>query len=845
MRFARNFSFALRAALQNPVSTAIILATLMLGIGLTTGIFSVFYSVLLEPLPYRHPGQLVLVMEKLPQIPVPINVPPVQALDLSANPAFSGSAIFISSARNLQGGDRPERVDVLRASAELLPLLGLNPSQGRSFTKSEDLNGVRVALISARFERRRFPHGQALGKTLLLDGIGYEIVGVLPERFAFPAAGMSQAGDSANIWVPLSLTSSERSPQNSDYSYSLIARLRAGFTADQAQAATHSAIEQILRQFPPEARKISLQAKVLPLKQQVVAGSHRLLTLLLCAASALLLISCLNVSSILLNRASARRRELALRTALGADAKAIFSQLVTEAAVIFVFGGALGILCAIWSQQALVHLLPSDIPRLTEIHISEPVLAVSLAVSLGMGLLCGLFPAVTTLRTDMAPHLNDSSRSQTTGRGVGRTRQLLVITQLVLVFVLLTAAGLLLRSLSSVLEQQATFRTEKIVSFGLALPESQYSTVSEGHTFYTELSRRLSALPGVISVGFGTDIPFENKSGRLISPEHATVHGNPVVYNTDVAGAYFQSLGLRLLAGRFLTDHDTGDSEPVAIVNQAFAKAFWSTRAQRVPMRVANQERNSLALPAAHPTPCPSCASSGDALDHRFKFGPPSAPSPSVRIVGVAADSGARTPDKPSEPRVYIPLDQDPYKAQAFRETWFVLRTHGDALALGPSLQAAVHSLDPSMPVVKLRSMDQVVSNALAPRSANTWLITVFSTAALLLSLLGIYGVVAQSVSQRRREMGIRMALGARSADISSIVLWEGGRLVAVALAIGIPASFAASDILRTLLFGVPPDDSITRIWVIAVIMASVSLSLLVPLWRAIHVDPQIALREN
>jgi putative ABC transport system permease protein len=335
---------------------------------------------------------------------------------------------------------------------------------------------------------------------------------------------------------------------------------------------------------------------------------------------------------------------------------------------------------------------------------------------------------------------------------------------------------------------------------------------SDGHTFYTELSRRLAAIPGVLSLGFGTDIPFENRSGRLISPEHENLHGNPIVYNTDVAGAYFQSLCLRLLKGRFLTDHDNKDSEPVAIVNESFGKAFWST---------------------------------GDSLDRRFKFGPPQAPGPWIRIVGVTVDSGARTPDKPSEPRIYVPLDQDFYKEVAFRDTWFVLRTQGDALALGPSIQAAVRSLDPSMPVVKLRSMEQVVSNAVAPRSANTWLVTVFSVAALLLSLLGIYGVVAHSVSQRRREIGIRMALGASRREISSIVLWEGGRLVIVALAIGIPVSFAASGILRSLLFGVPSDDSITRVLVVAAIIISVSASLLVPLWRAIHVDPQIALRDS
>lgn len=400
------------------------------------------------------------------------------------------------------------------------------------------------------------------------------------------------------------------------------------------------------------------------------------------------------------------------------------------------------------------------------------------------------------LRTDLVQHLNDGSRSQTAGPGGGRTRRVLVVTQLAVAFVLLTAAGLLLRSFSYVLNQQAAFRTDKVVSFGVPLPNAQYPTVADGQVFYRGLSHRLAGMAGVLSVGFGTDIPFENKSGRLISPERATVQGSPIVDNTDVSGTYFQTVGLHLLKGRLLTDHDNKDSELVAVVNQSFAKVFWST---------------------------------GNPLDHRFKFGPPTSSGPWIRI---------------ADPRIYIPLDQDPYKQMAFREAWFVLRTQQDALTLRPSIQSVVHSLDPSMPVVKLRSMEQVLSNAVAPRSANTWLITVFSLAALVLSSLGIYGVVAQSVSQRTREIAIRMAIGATRGSITSLVLWEGGRLATIALAIGVPASFAASSVFRTLLFGVPADDLITRTLVIATILLSVFISLLVPLWRAIHINPQGALHE-
>ena len=813
MRFAQDLSFALRTARRKPAFTIVLLAALTLGIGLTTAIFSLFYAVLLKPLPFSDPGHLALVMEKLPQIPVPINPSPAEALELSANPAFSKTALFISSSRNLQGGDHPERIDTLRASAGLLPLLGVSPSRGRAFTQQEEDQGVRLAIISDDFERRRFGKDRALGRTLLLDGISYEIVGVLPPSLAFPAPGMSQNPRNADVWIPLSLTASERSPQNPDYSYSLIARLRPGFTTNQAQAASRSAIEQILSKLPPSMQgKFQIQALVLPLKEQVVAGSRRLLWLLLSTVATLLLISCMNVSNMLLNRALTRRRELALRVSLGADSKTIILQLLNETLLLFFCGGVLGILCAIWFEQALVRLLASDLPRLQGVHINGPVLGFALAVSIATGLLFGLVPAIGAFRSDLAQSLSDGSRAHSTGRAVGRTRRVLVIGQVALAVVLLTAAGLLLRSFSAVLEQQASLRTDRILSFGIALPEEQYPAISNGLTFYRELSRRLQVIPGVLSTGLGTDIPLENTSGRLISPEHPTMNSNPVVYNTDVEGAYFETLGLRILEGRLLTSHDNKDSEPVAIVNRSFGNAFWSSK---------------------------------DPLDRRFKFGPPSLPGPWVRIVGVIADSAARTPDQVSEPRIYLPLDQDPYVARAMRETWFVLRSEGDALTLTRSAQNAVRSLDPSMPLIKPRTMEQVVSGAVAPRSADTWLVTVFSLAALLLSSLGIYGVIAQSVSQRTREIGTRMALGATRSDISRMVLWEGGRLVFIGFAVGVPASFAASRLIRTLLYGVSPGDSITRIVILAVIVITVFIALLFPLWRAIHVDPQAALREG
>lgn len=812
MRLPLDLAFAVRSARRRPGFTLVLLAALALGIGLTTAIFSVFYGVLLKPLAFREPDRLALVMEKLPRIPTPINMPPASALELSANPAFSQAAIFRSSSRNLESGDRPERVECLRASAGLLPLLGITPARGRAFTRGEDEGGARVAMISENFARSRFGDANALGKKLDLDGVEYRIAGILPAGFVFPMAGMSQAGGNADVWIPLSLTAAERSPQNSDFSYSLIARLRPGVTAAQAQLAAHAAIERILSAFPPAARgRVKLEAAVLPLKEQVVGNSRRLLWLLLGAVAALLLVSCLNVSNMLLSRALERRRELSVRAALGASAKRIAIQLLNETLLLFLCGGALGALSAVWLERALIRLLPANLPRLEEIHVDARVLAFAVAASLATGLLFGLAPALATLRRDLAAGLHESSRSLTRSRGVGTIRRSLVTAQIALAFVLLTAAGLLIRSFFVVLDHQAALRTDKVLTFGIALPARQYLSAAAATEFYRELARRFDRMPGVLSTTFGTDIPLENKSGRLITAEHMSGAASPVVFNTDIEGAYFQTMGLPIVTGRALNERDRADSELVAVVNRAFGKAFW---------------------PGESP------------INRRFKFGSAGTPAPWVRIVGVAADSAARAPDSPAAPRIYIPFDQERYAA-AKREAWFAIRTQGDSLSIAHSVEAAVHSLDPQLPVMKLRSMDQVVSAAVAPRAANTWLIGVFALAALLLSSLGVYGVVAHSVAERTREIGMRMALGACGSDIFASVLREGGRLTVLGLAIGALISFALSRVIQALLFGVTPQDPVTRGVVIVAIALTVFAAVLAPSWRAMRVDPCVALRDE
>lgn len=809
--FVQDLTLAIRSARRRPAFTAVLVAALMLGIGLTTSIFSVFYGVLLRPLAFQDPSRLVLVKVSLPEVvPFPINMPPAHALEFARSEAFKDGAIFVSRARNVEG-DPPERVNTLRASWRLLPLLGVTPAEGRNFIEEEDRAGVPVALVSETLAMRRFGARQALGRTILLDKRPYQIIGVLPGSLAFPMHGMQQ-GDSADVWVPLSLTPDERAAGNVDYSYSLLARLADGVTATQARDAAKPSVDRIMSALPAHLRsQAQVRVSITPLQDELVGESRRLLFMLLGAVGALLLITCLNVSNMLLSRSVARRREMAVRAALGAGSRRLIWQMVQENLFLFVVGGALGALFAVGSQRAFLRLLPSDLPRTQDIGIDVTVLMFTLAVSVITGLIFGLAPALGSLQTDLRTPLQEASRGTSGGRLIGTMRRFLVIAQIALTVILLASAGLLVKSFFLVLDEEAALRTEQVLTFGIALSDEQYPKPESTEAFYRELRQRLQQMPGVRSVGLGTDIPLEGRARRLMSPDQPVSGTQSVVLDyTAIEADYFQSLNVRLIAGRLFDEHDRAGSDVVAIVNETFAKTFWPGRS---------------------------------ALGHRFKIGPPSSASPWLRIVGVVENVSAREAGAVA-PHAYVPLPQEPMSS--FRQqASFVVRTAGPGMSFDNLVRQTVRSLDPSLPVLSLRSMDDVVSDAVAPRSSNARLVALFGLAALLLSALGVYGVVAYSVSERTRDIGIRLALGAARSVVWTSVVWEGARLTLVGLALGLPGAFAAGHLIRTLLYGVSLQDVSTFGLVLAAVAITSVAATLIPSWRAIHVDPVVALRHD
>lgn len=810
-RLVQDFTLAVRVARRKPAFTGVLIGALTLGIGLTTAVFSVFYGVLLRPLPFQDPTRLVLVQERLPKvIPFPINMPAAHAMEFARSEAFADTAIFISGQRNVDGTP-PERVTCLRASWRLLPLLGLSPARGRSFSEREDRDGAAVALVSEPFAMTRFSGRDPVGSTLLMDQRPYLVIGVLPETIAFPMHGMQQ-GDAADVWVPLSLSPDERSARSVDYSYSLLARLGSGVTVSQATQAAMPAVGRILEGLPPSIRsQAELGAAITPIQEELVSDSRRLLFLLLGAVGALLLISCSNVSNLLLSRSVARRREIAVRTALGASSGRIVWQMLHENLLLFIVSGTLGALCAIWSQRAFLSVLPSNLPRPRDLHIDSTVLVFTLTVSVVTGVIFGLAPALGSLQTDMRSALQEGAHGMSAGRLIGTIRKLLVVSQIALTVVLLMSAGLLVKSFFLALDREAQLQTPEVITFGIALPREQYPAPESTIAFYRELSDRLRQVPNVTSIGLGTDIPLEGRGGRLISPDQTAANSQPIVLDyTGVEGAYFQTLAVPLLAGRLFDAHDRQGGELVAIVNEAFGRTFWPGRS---------------------------------AVDHRFKIGPPSSDSPWIRVVGVVGNVSGREAGVIA-PHAYVPLDQEPLGGFKYQAA-FVLRTSGPALNIANVVRNAVQSLDPALPILRLRTMEQVVSGAVAPRSANARLVALFGIAALVLSALGIYGVVAYSVSERTREIGIRLALGAARSTVWRWAAWEGVRLALIGLALGLPAALAVGSVIRTLLYGVSPQDASTLL-IVALAVGLTSLAgTLIPSWRAMRVDPMIAVRND
>ncbi|HEY2748793.1 MAG TPA: ABC transporter permease [Polyangia bacterium] len=805
----KDVRFALRMLRRTPGVTAAAVIALALGIGANTAIFSVVDGVLLRPLPYRDSRALVVLNGQFPVqslFHIPISVP--EFLDLQQQSRTLASiGAYTAGDSNLSGGSgAPERVCAGAASASFFPTLGVQPALGRNFTVDEQLVGHNhVALIDDGLWRQRFGADAGIvGKKLLLDGEAFQIIGVLPRGF--------QIDGPCEVWAPL-LSNDPRLTRGSHF-LRVIGRVAGGTTRGALDADLAAIGARLIEQYPKNYRGGSWSLEEKPLLDDVVGDARPALLMLLAAVAFVLLIACANVANLMLARAAARSREMAVRTALGAARGRLVRQMLTEALILSLFGGALGLLLAVWGVDGMVALSPDALPRAAEIALDSRVLAFTMGLSLVTGVVFGLAPALSASRPDLTWALKDGARGATSARG--RLRDALVVAELALSLMLLVGTGLMARSFVQLRRVDPGFRPDHVLTMSASLPSVTRDDDEKARwvAFFARASERLAQLPGVRAAGAATLLPLDNNSQDYsfeIENYVPRVPGDqPDNQAREVEGDYFGALGIPLVRGRMLAPSDDLHAPRVVVINQAMAKRYWPN---------------------------------DEALGKRIRVnmsGRTSAGELST-VVGIVGDVHGFGLDQPAKAEMYFPHAQ----MRSASSMSLVIRTAGEPLDLAPSARAALAEIDPQQPLFNVRTMNDLVAQSLAQRRFSLLLMLIFAGVALLLAAVGIYGVMSYTVAQRTQEIGIRMALGATPASVLSMVVGDGMRLVAGGLALGLAGAFAVTRLVASMLYGVSASDVVTYA-VLAVALGGVALvAILIPARRATRVEPMLALRAD
>src|SRR6202162_18570 len=820
--FFQDIRYALRMLAKSPAFTLVAVLTLALGIGANVATFSVVYAVLLRPLPFAHPEQLVRVFDDLrgPNTPdVGMSAPELWDLQEHSGVCQDISAVAPSNSA-IGGGDRVVRAESLITSPDYFSLLGTKPQIGRVYTAQDSVPGfLEPVVISDGFWRGNFgsdPH--IIGRKIRLDSDLYTIVGVMPPGFRHPGRTLNTDVD---VWAATGFNGLPF-PVPADRSLRLIpgaiARLKPGLTVAEAQARLDAYVSQLSRVYPTEYPAASAwTVRLVPVKEDLVGPQRAELFILLGAVGLLLLIACVNIANLLLARASGRRREIAIRLAMGASRGRLASQLLTESTLLAFISGIAALVTVVFLKNAIVSLAPADIPRLNEIELSAGVLFFAFLISVLTGVLFGLAPALQATNPNQVENLREGSRGSGAGLRHTRISRILVASEVALSIVLLAGAGLLLRSFWRVLEVRPGFNPSHLTTVQIWIPVSNnpasdpYAAEDKRAAFLTEVFRRVSVLPGVEQSTISGNDTLPMNSGRNYSP--FSIQGrpedserSPVADIAVVDTQYFRTMEVPLIAGRNFTASDTDKTGTVGVIDQTLARRYW---------------------PNENPV--------GQQV--KFGFG---AGIQGLTIVGVVGDIKSDGFDAPSVPHIYVPLGQfAPVNAVVF------LRSRGDAGNLGEAVRHEVEKVDPNIPVHSISSMDQIISRSLADRRFALELLGVFATVALLLAAIGIYGVMAYSFSQSTHEIGIRIALGAQRTDIFRMAVGEGMRLVVIGLAVGLLGAVALTRFVRTMLFGVSPADPLTFGAISAALAAVAFLACYIPARRATRVDPLVALRDE
>jgi predicted permease len=801
--------YASRQLWNSPAFTVVMLLTLALSIGANSAIFSVINGVLLKTLPYPRADQLVRLFLSDSSYPkFPLN--PFDFRDYRArNQCFESMAVFTRGDVQLSGSGEPVRLNGFGITAGYFHVLGLHPELGREFDQKAEIpgNGLQVVL-SDRLWRARFNSDPAiLGRKITMNLRSFTVVGVMPPGTEHPGNEYHAVtyGESVDVWWPFSFDG-DPNRRGSHYVEG-IARLKEGVSVEQARAEMNAIMTQLGREHPNNDQGWTVL--VIPLYTEIVGKSRQLLLVLLGAVGLVLLIACANAANLLLSRASARQRELSVRLAIGAPRGRILRQLLTESLLISFLGGVLGLALAFTGVKVLVSLLPAGFPRANDIHVSGPVFAFTFAISLITGVLFGMAPALQASRTDPKQGLQKGGRTTTATGHQSRLRSALVISEVSLACVLLIGAGLMLRSLLNQMHLDPGFKQEHLLTASVSLPHEQYKTDAVVGRFYQQLVTNLNVLPGVVSAGAGSDLPWtgwdENAGGFNIEgkkpPPGKEFHAR---YHMATPG-YFSALGVPLISGRFFKESDTGTAPPVIIINRVMADRYWPGE---------------------------------DVVGKRMTFEDNPKEKDWMTIVGVVGDIKDQPNSPSAEPGFWWPelLASNPDMSIA-------VRSSGNPELLADALRAEVRRLNPELAVADVQVMDRIVDTSVStPRFAFV-LVGIFAALAIVLAAIGIYGVIAYSVSQRTAEFGLRMALGAQQSDVLSLVLGQAARLTVVGTVLGVIASLVFGRVLKTLIFHVSPADPATFSSVSSIVIVVALVACYIPAHRATQADPMSALR--
>ena len=816
---------ALRQFRDSPGFFVAAVLMLAFGIAATTATFSVVEGVLLRPLPFPGSSRLVSLGDIFQggdsgsSSFVAVTAAEIRAYIRDTH-SFESLGGYSSTTYELSGAGEPVQVNACQVNPGVFSALGVMPFLGRVFTQKEDDDKQQLAVLSYSFWRNRL-HGDphVLGTQIRLDRKPYVVIGVMPRNFEFPLYPGHL--NHSELWVPVSQADAELATDSGSWGYQMVGRLRAGVTLAQANADAERVAQEIMRNFPASFASIHIDAVVRPLQEDTVGQARPLIRILFLAVSVVLLIACANLAGLLLVRAIRRRREMAVRLALGASGVTLLRQTMLESLVLSVTGGVLGIGLAAVAIRVTISRLPETLPRISEIGLNWIVVAFALLLAVATGILCSLAPSFATMRTDLNASLKEGGPSGSAGASHARLRSALVVVEIAIALVLVAASGLLLRSFEKMRAVALGFSPEHLLVASYALPQQQYSSQAVVNEFNHELLRRLEALPGMQSGGLSSVLPMSNSVGlSVFVPEGYIAPKGPnmsAASGSVTMGNFYSTMRIRLLRGRFFTDSDNADTPLVVIVNHKLAQHYWPGQ---------------------------------DPIGKRLRFGTPELKTPWLTIVGEVADVKQDSPDVDTRELYYQPLEQCHLSlgelsgpTDVFGAGYIVLRTTLPPEQMQNALRSTVRSLDPQLALSQIQTMEQAVSDTEAPRRFNTTVVSAFAAAAVLLAALGIYSIIAFSVQLRVREIAIRMALGSQRKAIVRLILLSAIRLMALGSVLGLLGALAASRLINSLLFQVNPFDPLVLMLAAVAILVLVMAASAPPAIQAASVDPMNTLR--